>query len=198
MLRRAKLLLTPVIVTISIDVGAISGDETRIFDWAVAEAVSRWNSALSGSHRLLRVSGNIRPHILIEAMPQPFSGLSLGECSHPGTVGYSRDHADNVIRIVTTAATEPTVFPLAPDKVRNSVEHEIGHALGLADTYGAKLIMSATSWNAELPCPGGTEAASIRRFKELLERFSIMLNFQWRDVCHLDTLIRPINGRIFL
>ena len=140
-------------ITISIGSDSIRQNERRIIEWAVAQALDRWNGVLSGAHQLLRIDGYVRPNILIEAVPLPLPGWAAGECSHPGTIGYSRARADTVIRIQTIASPGPVILPISPEAICNSIEHEIGHALGLSDTKDTQLLMCSSPWNMDFPAP---------------------------------------------
>lgn len=161
----------PPIITVVVDNKSSNEYERRILEWAVDQAINRWNVTLADCHRLLRVDGITRANILIEAINTPVAGGIRAACYYSGNAPAYNKRTDTLIRILTRAS--PGFMPLlcSPDNIRHSVEHELGHAIGLADTSRSGSIMSGQIWNNEMPAPSLSEGRSIQCLREICESY---------------------------
>ncbi len=174
-LRIMESLLLPPVLTLVVNCEGVDEAERLVFDWAVTKSITRWNRALAGSHRILRVTRCTSPFILAEAIQLPIDGWSAGQCADTCSKANLSVSPRKCIKVLTSASPRHKSMPLSPEDVRNTIEHEIGHALGLADTFRTESLMSALPWNDDFPAPGAMEASSIRKAQAILKRHHSML-----------------------
>jgi len=184
-LRVRSAILPPVITVATEDALSISG-ECPVFDWAVDQAIEHWNRILEGKHRLLHVEGARHTNILIQSIHRPIAGAFYASCYFPGGMYGYEARTDYLIRILVEASVEFIQVPLTPEQVRCSIEHEIGHALGLDDTNQRGALMAPARWSDPIPRPGEFERAGILRIQELCKRFVVATQPQTLKAQGLD------------
>ncbi|MCW3094728.1 MAG: hypothetical protein JWL77_346 [Chthonomonadaceae bacterium] len=169
----------PPVITVAVDYSGVSPYEQRILEWAVNQAIDHWNFTLKGYHRILWVKGNDYTDIVIQATSVPIAGGILGSYSDSVSSHASHRRTYKTIRVVTAASCGSYPLPRSPESLGRTVEHELGHAFGLADTDHPNCLMSGQVWNNPIPNSGSTEAAAVVRWHKLFIRYRHLACHQW-------------------
>jgi len=159
-------------VSVGVDANADGPRHQSIVSWAAAEAVARWNRVADGITELRLATGQARPDLLIRAHAQPSVSGYDGLFRSGKWLGRDRDRAElGIVEVVSAGSGAPSALPRSPEKVRYTIEHELGHFYGFDDCVHDWGVMGGHGWDWPYPRPGRGEQYALRRRFELTQRY---------------------------
>ncbi len=141
-----------------------SGTADRLLQQTVHDAVDRWNRYLAGTVRLSWTDDPATAHILVSFVDRLEAGgrFLAGHSSWMRTVRQSTSAPQGTIRVeIRLARRGPRGRDLRPDERLHAALHELGHALGLADSADPTSVMSPLGLGPSPSVPSEDDARSV-------------------------------------